>query len=308
MTESPPLLELASARIDRSGVPLLEGLSVTCAGPRVALLGGWGPVFELFDTEASLSAGSASILGHAAESATADGIVGLARRNRTLPKSWTAKRYLEESALLLGMRRSDARDAVTATLAMLGLNPLAPRKIGALDPHEQRALGIAHARLGEPPVLALESPFTGLERNLEFVVELVERASAGRALLISFDETNPSGVERSLAEGASEVLIVEAGTLVGQGAPAQILGREAHRFLVTVSDHGQSFAEALAEKGHRLSVARPGGVFGPLGTEELSRGALRLVVEAPSTAPILDASLESAAPVVELRPLGTRPS
>jgi ABC-2 type transport system ATP-binding protein len=299
MTEASPLFELVSARIDREGVPLLEGLSLSANGPRIALLGDWTALFELLEGNALLVSGSARVHGTALSAALADGVVGSVRRESILPKSWTTTRYLEESARLHGMSRSDAVTSTRGVLAILGLEELAQKKLGTLRDHERRAASIARARLGEPAVIAIEAPLAGADAERTYLLELVERACAGRASIVSIDDTNPTGEAATLAENANDVLVLERGTLVGP--------LRAERFLVSVTANAHSFAEALARDGLVVHVARPNGTFGPFDAAVATGGgALRFLVETTNAETILGASLDTNAPVVELVPVGAR--
>jgi ABC-type Na+ transport system ATPase subunit NatA len=282
MTEAAPLFELVSARIDREGIPLLEGLSATANGPRVMLLGDWTALFDLFEGQGSLAGGSARISGTPIGSAIAEGVATISRRELTLPKSWTTTRYLEESALLLGMSRHDATTSARGVLAMLGLGALAQKKLGTLRAHERKAASIARARLGEPLVLAFEAPLSGVDAERSFLLELIERACTGRACIVSDDDTNPSGESAALAERANDVLVLEGGTLVG--------ALRAQRFLVSVTANAEAFVEALKRDG--LVVHEVAGH--------------RLLIETSSSEAILGAALDTNAPVVELLPVGTR--
>lgn len=299
MTEPAPLFELVSARIDREGVPLLEGISLSANGPRIALLGDWTAVFDLLEGNGALVSGSARVHGTPLATALADGVVGSVRREPILPKSWTTTRYLEESALLLGMNRADAIISTRGVLAILGLEGLSQKKLGTLEAHERRAAAIARARLGEPTVIAIEAPLAGLDAERPYLLELVERASAGRACIVSIDDTNPTGEAASLAERANDVLVLERGTLVG--------ALLAERFLVSVTANAHSFAEALTRDGLVVHVAHPNGTYGAFDAAVASgSGALRFLVETTSSEAILGASLDTNAPVVELVPVGTR--
>src|SRR5690606_12240908 len=98
-----------------------------------------------------------------AEGAAARGHVGLARREAPLPPTWSVRDVLSASAELLGDTRRSAVERARQALVDLGLESLAPRRLSALRPAEQRAVSIAAATLGAPAVLALEEPLTGLD-------------------------------------------------------------------------------------------------------------------------------------------------
>jgi ABC-type multidrug transport system ATPase subunit len=298
MSDAPPVLELVTARIDREGIPLLDGISAIAKGPRVALLGDWTGLFDLIDARGALVGGTACVLGVPLATALADGVVASVRRDLVLPKGWTLTRYLEQSARLLGMSASDATTSARGVLAMLGLAAMAGKQLGTLRPHERRAAAIARARLGEPNVLAFEAPLTNADAERAYVLELIERAVAGRACIVSTDDTNPTDEAATLADRANDVLVLEHGTLVG--------ALRAERYLVSVTANAQAFAEALARDGLVVHVANPNGTYRPFDAATSMSGALRFVIETASSEPILAASIDANSPVVELRPLGTR--
>lgn len=290
------LLELENARIDRDGVPALEGLSFAATGARVGLVGDFGALFALLAGRATLVSGRASVLGLDAVSAALSGAVGLAARELRLPESWDVDRYLIEAARLGGAGARAARDAVRAVLASLDLGHLGGRRIGTLTMAERRGVALALAMLDDPKLLAVEDPVSDLdERGTLQVCASVERAAAGRTLVVSTRVAPRAGPEHALFAAADEVVVLEAGALVAQG-PLSTLSAPGLRYLVAVTRHARALSEQLEAAGLSVALAR---------SSELGEGA-RFVVgvpEAGSTAAILDAALAVQAPIVELVPL-----
>lgn len=297
MTDA-PLLACDDARIDAGGAPLVEGLSLATAGRRVALLGAWAPLFALVGREAELGAGRVELAGEPATRAVASGKVGLARSAPPLPPRWSAFSFLQQSARLLGFDPRRARDAARAALEALGLGRLEGRALGGLGALERRAVLIAHAALGGPEALALEAPLGALDDAAQSALrDLVERVAERRALIFSVESTLPSAAQRALIETADDVLVLEQGSLVAQGAPARAL-EPSRRYLVSVGRHAARWVEVLGERGCRTT---PAGAA--------SDDAARFVVDlAPSvtTDALLALSLELEAPLVELVPLPAR--
>ena len=285
------LLELDGARIDQGGVPLIEGLTLTISGPSAGLVGDVGGVFALIGGGAHLAAGRAQVLGHPAEGAVAAGALGVCRAELELPPSWELGRYLTEGARLGGLGRRSAADRVRAVLSELELSHLSTRRLSTLTLAEQRAAGLALALLDAPPTLAIEAPTRGLDdRGVELICRAIERARAGRQLLLSTQALPHTGAEHALWSSLGEVIVLEAGAIVERG-PLAARGPPGDRYLISVTRHGAELGAKLESDGFRVTFAD---------------GSARLVVsrpEAGDTDAIVEAALAVEAPIVELIPL-----
>lgn len=301
--ETAPLLSCDGARIDAGGVALLEGLSCVGTGDTLGLVGAWAPLFALLGREAELGAGRVEVDGVDAVRATALGVVGLARHEPGLPASWTAVRYLTESARLLGLSARESRRAAHAALTRLGIDALGLRTLGRMDAVERRAVLVAHATLGAPRVLALEAPLSGLEPAAQDrLLPLLDRAAAGRRLLWSVADPAPTGTERGLLDRTDDVLVLEAGSLVAEGPPSHALPH-GQRYLVTVAKGARELAGQLEARGlgvrqadqdPRLAVMPDTRLIVDLGTDATPND-------------VLAAALELSIPVLELVPLARTP-
>ncbi len=301
------LLICESARIDADGAPLLEGLSCTAVGPRVALVGDFSALFLLLAARAQVASGSVRILGRDAERAVPNGVVGLALADPPLPIRWKTVDYLTESAALLGHPAKQSRALANQVLTRLSLAPLADRRLEALSLVERRSVQVAHALLGEPEVLAVQDPLAGLgDQAQQHLVKILDLAADGRSLIASTPNLAPAGRERALVDRADAVLVLEAGTLVGSGGPARAL-TDGRRYRVTATKNAGALAQRLGEQGHRVEIAHPVDDAVARDPELLSRQVALLVVELDGDAGtdvILSTALDVEAPVVEMVPLG----
>lgn len=299
------LLTMQDARIDVDGAALLDGLTFSAADIRVGLVGAWGPLFQLLAGEARLAAGGVRVHDHDAASAVREGVVGVALCDPALPHDWSAHTYLYQSARLTGLGRSAARGAARDALEKLGMQHLSGTALGRLRAVERRALLVAHASLGDPPVLAVESPLEALDTDSQgWLSQVLQRASSGRRLIVSVAHAPALGPERNLLDRMDEVLVLEANSLVAQGPPGHALSH-GPRYLVSVARHGRALAEALSEQELRVDIAQQAGSSEPLGQAPVADAA-RLIVHLPEGAPpdaILDAALALNAPLLELVPL-----
>jgi ABC-2 type transport system ATP-binding protein len=301
VSEDAPLLELEVARIaDETGAlaPPLS-LRADAATARFGLVGAFKPLFALLSGAATLSAGSARLLGQDARTAVRCGLAGLALFDPALPLGWTAEHYLRESAELSGQGRVEARRVASELLTRFELAGRARHELKDLLLSERRALVLAGATIGNPRVLVAEAPLARLDAASQaYLLAALERASEGRALVVSVLELPASGAERGLIDGADQVSWEDA------GAAATTAADGARRFKLTVLRKARELCAALVESGipfqtlplDPLVLAFAGGNLD---------GVARLRVELPAgsdATPLLEIARRVEAPVVELVP------
>jgi ABC-type taurine transport system ATPase subunit len=294
-------VEAKAARIDLFGQPLLARLELTSHAERVALLGDWSALFRLLSGEAELAGGSLHIAGVPVPLGVEQGKVGLMRLDPLLPGTWSAEQLLSNSAELAGTPKKAASKLAFQTLERLELAGLAARRLAHLPLAERRALLVAHAVLTDPRVLCLEQPLLGLDTHAEqAVLGVIERACTGRRLLVAVSDPEISSGSRQLVHTCTERLRLSAGVVLPEledtPTPA--------RFTATVCRNHQAFADALTQRGLVARATHEASMLNAL-TSATAGPCWRYLVELPagSTAPILDAALETEAGLVELTPL-----
>ena len=294
-------LEADAARIDLSGQPLVSRLTLRSDAERVALLGDWSALFRLLSGEAQLSSGSLSVGGVAVPRGVEQGVVGLMRLDPLLPSTWSAEQFLASSAELAGTPKSSAPKLAFQTLERLGLAGLAARRLAHLQPAERRALLVSHTLLTDPRVLCLEEPLSGLDTQAEqMLLAVIERASAGRRLLVAMGDPEQSAATRRLLQSCSERFGLAAGVAIALPARSAAISR----VTATVCKNHHAFAAALAARGLKAHPTHEAGLLSTL-TSPMAGPCWRYLVElsSESTAPVLDAALETEAGLVELIPL-----
>jgi ABC-type Na+ transport system ATPase subunit NatA len=305
----PPLLKCQAARIESGGATLLDGLSCETRTDRVGLLGAWEPLFSLLGCRATLSAGELRVHACAADQAVASGVVGLALSEPGLPENWTASEYLEQSARLAGCSRATARSEAREALRRLGLEQLGKRKLGMLAPAERRLLQLAHATLCSPPVLALETPLAKLDDAwAQFTLQVLDRAWAGRRVLVSISAAPGLSTEQALLDRLDEILVLSDSTVLAQGRANEVLS-PGPRYLVVVSRGARGLIAELANRGLRAQLLGPADaphLAACTGAAIRAGEAARLLVQVPEpgeTGAIVEAALVAQAPILELSPL-----
>jgi ABC-type Na+ transport system ATPase subunit NatA len=288
---SPPLLRSAGARLAGDALTLGD---LEAQGPHLVLVGDWGPLFELLTGRRQLADGVLELAGKPAEGAAARGEVGVLPSAWVSPSSWTLRELVIESAALLGKGPIAAARQARRVLDTLGLTPYAKKRVSRLGPLEQRAAGVACALIGDPPVVALEQPFAGLEPSAQSALAaLLERSLVGRRVLSGIS-TLPGGPgEDALAASGDELLIVSERRLVARTRFRE-LGARARSYRVTVKRSGDGLLSRLAEAGYEV---RP----------MLTADVTTLWVTDPGhlgTLPLFGAAVAEGAPIIELVPGG----
>ncbi|WP_251343458.1 ABC transporter ATP-binding protein [Haloplanus halophilus] len=112
-------------------------------------------------------------------------------------------------------------DDPAALLDRVGLSAVADRRVEALSGGMTRLLGIAQALAGDPPVLALDEPASGLDpgmsRRVFGVVEGL--AEADHAVVVTSHDLPL--VERT----ADRIVVLDRGAVVAAGSPAELRER-----------------------------------------------------------------------------------
>lgn len=284
----------------------MSGLTVEEPGPNACLVGGWSAWFRLLAADAELIAGKAELAGVPTESAVREGVAGVALCDPPLPLKTRVHAYLELSAALGGASRRDEKRLAAEALERCGLEALAKRPLGDLGKLERRAVMIAHAWLGTPRVVCLETPLAELDaQSKAYLLGLIDRVLASSAVIASVVRPHDDPAERALVDRLGRVLVLEASTLVAHGSAEQVF-RAGPRYAVTVTRAATEFSGALRAAGATVEAALApklaSAILAP-GTDALPARFLVELPEGGGTDLILDAALGAGAPIVELWPL-----
>lgn len=150
--------------------------------------------------------------------------------------------------------------SVDALLERVGLGHAADRRVGTYSKGMRQRLGLAQALLGEPKVLLLDEPTTGLDPALRqsFYEIIEELRSGGSAVLLS------SHALTELEERAGRVIIMNRGLKVADGSLQELreIARLPTRVRVRARDNGMTEVAAwFGERdcrcinGHTLEIS-----------------------------------------------------
>jgi ABC-2 type transport system ATP-binding protein len=265
-------------------------------GQVTALLGtngaGKTSTLEVIEGLASPSDGTVRVLGHdpVADAAKVRPRLGVLLQRSGFPGDLTVREVLRMWAGTLTAPRS-----IEESLEMVALEAKADTRVLSLSGGEQRRLDVACTLMGDPEVVVLDEPTTGMDverRNdvLQLVKQLRDR---GRAVLFSTHHLD------EVEELADQVAVMHRGRIARRGTLADVI--EGHPSTISFATPYDASGRALdlpALAGEVTQRAERGGVT-TVRTRDVQRALHRLLTWADADDVRLDqlraetASLES---------------
>lgn len=143
-------------------------------------------------------------------------------------------------ASLVGATRKEA----LRQLETVGLADAADRDVDALSGGMTRLVGIAQATIGNPPVIVLDEPASGLdpEMSLHIFDILGELAAEGTAVLLSSHDL------ALVEETCDRVMLLDDGKIVRRGSPATLREETGAESLLSV------FKSSISTEGGTVKV------------------------------------------------------
>src|SRR5919107_5545012 len=208
--------------------PVLEGISLHFpVGSRVAVVGpsgaGKSTVGALIARFYDPSAGQVLIDGRDARECSLDWLrdqVGILLQDTVLFTGTVADniaygRSAPREDIMRAARAADAEHFISGLPGGFDAE-LGPQGIGLSGGQRQR-IGIARVLLRDPPILVLDEPTTGLDAASEAqVMEGLTALMHGRTTILITHSM-------ALARGADRIVVIEAGRIVQEGTPAELL-------------------------------------------------------------------------------------
>ena len=120
---------------------------------------------------------------------------------------------------LPSLREKAQTDCVEQLITRVGLTPEANKRIGELSKGYRQRVGLAQALIGDPELLILDEPTTGLDPNqLEDIRTLIRTAGTNRMVILS------THILQEVAEMCSRVIIIDHGCIRADRLMADIGG------------------------------------------------------------------------------------
>ena len=147
--------------------------------------------------------------------------------------------YLEFSALLQGVEKSQVAARIKEMVSLCGLNIEKHKKIGELSKGYRQRVGLAQAMIHDPEVLILDEPTTGLDPNqIVEIRKLIKRLGQQKTVILS------THILPEVEATCDRILIINKGKIVADGT-AQTLRKQAQ---------GNEILKVRIEDGNRDDI------------------------------------------------------
>jgi Cu-processing system ATP-binding protein len=147
-----------------------------------------------------------------------------------------------ETLVFLARLKGEGKDACDGLLERVGLAFAADRRVKTYSKGMRQRLGLAQALLGQPRILLLDEPTTGLDPMLrqEFFRIIAELAAGGSTVILS------SHILTELEARTELVAIMRQGQLAAWGSLEELRGQAGLPIRIKLSTPGN--AKAVAER------------------------------------------------------------
>ena len=249
-------------------VAVLDDVSFDLAPGITALLGpngaGKTTLLGLLSTASRADEGEITVLGHRTDGPLAERTeirrrLGFLPQEVRFPAGMTAFGFLDYIAVLKEWDDSSARHAeVRRVLALVALDDRPTIKVRKLSGGQRRRLAFAQSLIGDPDLLILDEPTTGLdpEQRAMFRATLSERARAGTVLLATHQTEDVAAV-------CDRVIVLVGGRLAYDGDVAGFVASARDRVWL----HDRPVADAVATWRDPAGGVRSVGGTPPTGAQ-----------------------------------------
>ena len=209
-------------------VRALRGIALSV--PRGTVLGVLGPngagkttAVRILTTLLLPDAGRAQVEGHdvVREAAAVRRSIGLAGQSAAIQEELTGRENLEIIGRLYHLSWPRARSRATELLEHFGLTEAADRPAKNFSGGMQRRLDLAASLVGDPRVLFLDEPTTGLDPRSRLAMwdTIRSLAARGTTLLLTTQYLDEAD------ELADEIVVIDHGQVIAAGTSEELKGR-----------------------------------------------------------------------------------
>ena len=218
-------------------VRALDGVSFEIArGEVVGLLGpngaGKTTAMRIITGFLSPDSGAATVDGIAVseDAIEARRRIGYLPENAPLYTDLEVIEHLEYVAGLHGLRGTERGRMIEEVVDTCGLHQVAGRRVGHLSKGFRQRVGLALAMLHRPSILILDEPTSGLDPNqIADIRALIREIGRERTVVLS------THIMQEVESTCSRAIIINTGSIVGQGSIDELLSSRAGRTQYTIS-------------------------------------------------------------------------
>jgi ABC-2 type transport system ATP-binding protein len=168
-------------------------------------------------------------------------LVGFMPENVPLYREGSVRSFLRFVAELKGVARGELREQVEGVMERCGLGAMAERPVGHLSKGFRQRAGLAQALVGDPPVLVLDEPSSGLDpHQIVGIRELIRSFRGEKTVLLS------SHILAEVGQVCERVLILDEGRLVCEEDAANLAAEGEQRVVLSWDGNRDEVHRALA--------------------------------------------------------------
>jgi ABC-2 type transport system ATP-binding protein len=221
----PPAIAVTGLRKSFGDQPVLDAVALrVAAGTVFALLGpngaGKTTVVNILTTLLRADAGEVSIAGHdlAAEPDSVRAAIGVTGQFSAVDGLLTGAENLAMMGDLHHLPRAETRRRATGLMERFDLSDAAGRRAGTYSGGMTRRLDLAMSLIGEPRILFLDEPTTGLDpRSRRTMWQVIgDLADSGVTVFLTTQYLEEAD------HLAHRIAVLDHGRLVAQGTPAEL--------------------------------------------------------------------------------------
>ena len=206
----------AQTALDDVSLEIGEGQILGLLGPNGA---GKSTLMKVVTGFVKADAGTVTVCGHDIdkEPMAIRSLIGYLPESNPLNVDMYVREYLTMMASLSGVK--DKERMVEGLIELTGLTPEAHKRIGALSKGYKQRVGISQALIGDPKVVILDEPTTGLDPNQIIEIrELIRSLSANRTVILS------THIMQEVEATCDHIVIIDHGKIKASGPVADVLG------------------------------------------------------------------------------------
>jgi len=264
MTYTEPAVEVHGLVKRYGDVAVLDGVDLSVArGTVFALLGpngaGKTTTVNILATLTRADGGTARVAGHDVTSQRRDvrRRIGLTGQFVAVDGQQTGRENLVMAARLCGFGRAEAARRADALLERLDLVEAARRRVSTYSGGMRRRIDVAAGLLGEPEVLFLDEPTTGLDpRSRQQAWDVIGGlADAGTTVVLTTQYLEEAD------RLAGHIAVLDGGRVVAEGSAAELKARVGERRLDLRLAGPTAYDTVLARLGPRAARADRDGLL-----------------------------------------------
>jgi ABC-2 type transport system ATP-binding protein len=147
--------------------------------------------------------------------------------------------YLKFVAEMRGLSGEKLKARIAEVVVSCGVSNVLQKPIDELSKGYRQRVGLAQAIMGNPDVLILDEPTTGLDPNqIVEIRELIKKIGKEKTVIFS------THILSEVSAVCDRVIIINNGKIVGEGSPSELIGRTNAKAVITVKVEGNKDAIA----------------------------------------------------------------